>query len=499
MRKSAFWWIHGTVLAHFHHQSAAVLPSMRFECGERSRFDSSCASKKICKSCRSESEEAEGEGPFCAPASRFFTPVPQLVRSADTSADRTCQPELHHRHFHFPAFHQRTRLYKGVIILLGTINNSTNMADTERPRTPPRRAPASAASAKSPITPEQVRRMEESRLRAKALRNQQDVRLAPSRPSPTSTTLAAGQKRPHAAITRDTPASSRDARNSVPSSNNGLASAPDDGIRAARKFQKYVEYDFSKMTDTKGGFMTADDDPYNKALHAPDPDGKPANMTLREWEHKQLQRKLQNAKAGPYEPGLSALDGRNAKKCRECGSLEIDWNWDEMLHTQVCHTCKEKLPEKYSLLTKTEAKEDYLLTDPELKDASLLPHIKKPNPHKSTWNDMMLFLRYQVEEYAFSDQKWGSAEGLDAEYQRRTQETKDRKEKKFRNKLNELKKRTRVDAYKKARSGGGGEFGDTIGKGQHEHEWGRSVEDPETGMTKKACVECGMEVEELEF
>lgn len=373
------------------------------------------------------------------------------------------------------------------------------MADTERPRTPPRRAPASAASAKSPITPEQVRRMEESRLRAKALRNQQDVRLAPSRPSPTSTTLVAGQKRPHAAITRDTPASSRDARNSVPSSNNGLASAPDDGIRAARKFQKYVEYDFSKMTDTKGGFMTVDDDPYNKALHAPDPDGKPANMTLREWEHKQLQRKLQNAKAGPYEPGLSALDGRNAKKCRECGSLEIDWNWDEMLHTQVCHTCKEKLPEKYSLLTKTEAKEDYLLTDPELKDASLLPHIKKPNPHKSTWNDMMLFLRYQVEEYAFSDQKWGSAEGLDAEYQRRTQETKDRKEKKFRNKLNELKKRTRVDAYKKARSGGGGEFGDTIGKGQHEHEWGRSVEDPETGMTKKACVECGMEVEELEF
>lgn len=93
MRKSAFWWIHGIVLAHFHHQSAAVLPSMRFERGERSPFDSSCASKKTCKSCRSESEEAEGEGPFCAPASRFFTPVPQLVRSADTSADRTWQPE----------------------------------------------------------------------------------------------------------------------------------------------------------------------------------------------------------------------------------------------------------------------------------------------------------------------------------------------------------------------------------------------------------------------
>lgn len=124
-RKSAFWWIYGIVLAHFHHQSAAVLPSMRFERGERSQFDSSCASKKTCKSCRSESEEAEGEGPFCAPASRFFTPVPRLVRSADTSADRTCQPELHHRHFHCPAFHQRTRLYKGVITSYCSVRSTT--------------------------------------------------------------------------------------------------------------------------------------------------------------------------------------------------------------------------------------------------------------------------------------------------------------------------------------------------------------------------------------
>lgn len=45
-RKPALWWIHGIVLARFHHQGAAVLPSMRFERGQRSRFDSSCASKR---------------------------------------------------------------------------------------------------------------------------------------------------------------------------------------------------------------------------------------------------------------------------------------------------------------------------------------------------------------------------------------------------------------------------------------------------------------------
>lgn len=252
------------------------------------------------------------------------------------------------------------------------------------------------------------------------------------------------------------------------------------------------------MTDTKGGFLTQEDDPYNKALHTPNQEEKPANMTLKEWERTQLVRKLREQKAGPYEPGLSVLK-TGAKKCRECGSLEIDWTWEEVLHCQVCNACKDKLPEKYSLLTKTEAKEDYLLTDPELRDEGLLPHLEKPNPHKATWNNMMLYVRYQVEEYAFSEKKWGSAEALDEEFERRARETKERKEKKFRNKLQDLKKRTRVDAYKRSRKGGGGEFGDTIGNGRHEHEWGRSAENPETGISVKSCVDCGMEVEELEF
>lgn len=256
------------------------------------------------------------------------------------------------------------------------------------------------------------------------------------------------------------------------------------------------------MTDTKGGFLTADDDPFNRALHTPNQDEKPANMTLKEWERTQLLKKLREQKAGPYEPGINALGKAEAatKKCHECGSLEIDWKWDEIFGCQVCNSCKEKVPEKYSLLTKTEAKEDYLLTDPELRDEKLLPHLEKPNPHKSTWNNMMLFLRYQVEEYAFSDKKWGSAAALDEEFAKRQAETKRRKEAKFKSKLNELKKRTRVDAYKRSKAGiAGGTFGDKIVGGKHEHEWGRPVDNPETGIPVKTCVECGMEVEELEF
>jgi len=373
------------------------------------------------------------------------------------------------------------------------------MAGTERPTTPPR-APAPNTTA---ITPEQVRRMEEARLKAKALRSQhQNQNQNQSRPSTRSQNAPkiAGQKRPAPTAV---PSTIRDARGD---SNSSTAQSNDTSIRPARKFQKFVDYDFSKMTDTKGGFMSHEDDPTNRTLHSAgggadansSSGNKPPGMSLREWESQQLRKKLRDRREGPFEPGLSVLNS-DKKKCRECGSLEIDWQFDEALKTQVCHTCKEKMPEKYSLLTKTEAKEDYLLTDPELRDESLLPRMTKPNPHKSTWNDMMLFMRFQVEEYAFSDKKWGSAEKLDEEFERRLKETKERKEKKFKNKLNELKKRTRVDAYKKGRAGGGGEFGDQLGNVKHEHEWGRSVENPETGMSKRSCIECGMEVEELEF
>lgn len=127
------------------------------------------------------------------------------------------------------------------------------------------------------------------------------------------------------------------------------------------------------MTDTKGGFLSTEDDPHNYALGAarkPDEgeEQRPKHMTVQEWERLQLIRNLKRNKTGPYEPGLSVLDDPETRKpCRECGSLEIDWVWDEVFHICVCNKCKEKMPEKYSLLTKTECKEDYLLTDREFR------------------------------------------------------------------------------------------------------------------------------------
>lgn len=278
------------------------------------------------------------------------------------------------------------------------------------------------------------------------------------------------------------------------------------------------------MTDTKGGFLNAEDDPWNKAMSGSatsggnkpgQPDGppgeeKPKGMTAAEWERFQILKKLRRQKAGPFEPGLSVLeDEKDRKRCRECGNMEIDFVWEEVFGCAVCGKCKEAKPEKYSLLTKTECREDYLLTDPELRDEELLPHLSRPNPHKSHWHDMMLFLRYQVEDYAFT-KKWGSSGALDEEFERREADKKQRKEAKFKSKLLDLKKRTRTDAYRRehgklgigagtGRKSGTAKFGDTVGSGgKHVHEWGRIIEN-EAGMSVKTCTTCGMEVEELEF
>ncbi|KAK8199750.1 XPA protein C-terminus-domain-containing protein [Phyllosticta capitalensis] len=380
------------------------------------------------------------------------------------------------------------------------------MSDNNRASTPPR----PTATGNTPLTPEQVRRLEINRLKAKALRDQPASSSQPP-------------KRPHSAISQTTATSRnhRDARTPGAQPGGMAQPADDEHIRPAAKYRKsaYIEYDLSAMTDTKGGFLSATDDPHNKALHGSnrgkDEEEKPAHMTLEEWQRHRLLQKLRATKSGPFEPGISVLDkdegGAGKSKqlvCRECGTPEIDWTFQTTFNLLVCNRCKEEHPDKYSLLTKTEAREDYLLTDPELRDEELLPRMERPNPHKASFHSMQLFARCQVEEYAFSARKWGSPEALDAEFERREVQKKERKERKWKNKLEDLKKRTRVDAYRRQKaaglaSGDGREaqFGDKV-KGRfdkHEHEWGRAVEDAETGAVKKTCIECGMQVEELEF
>jgi DNA-repair protein complementing XP-A cells len=60
---------------------------------------------------------------------------------------------------------------------------------------------------------------------------------------------------------------------------------------------------------------------------------------------------------------------------------------------------------------------------------------------------MMLFARYQVEDFAWK--KWGSSEALDAEYERRAEDKRKKKNKKFEQGLRDLRRKTREGVWQR--------------------------------------------------
>lgn len=228
----------------------------------------------------------------------------------------------------------------------------------------------------------------------------------------------------------------------------------------------YIEFDLSKLHNSKGGFLIDDEDPAAS---------RKTMDELRKEKEREKQRMRDYA-----EPGIS-LDLQTRPTCESCGSPEIiDHPFKRVFGILVCKKCEREKPELYSLLTKTEVKEDYLLTDAELKDEELLPHLLKANPHKATYSNMMLFCRKQVEEFAFGPGKWGSEAGLDAEFERREEEKAKKRGKKFQQGLADLRKRTRDNVWQRRKDE------------EHVHEW---EEAEERGKAVQRCTQCGYAVE----
>ena len=185
-------------------------------------------------------------------------------------------------------------------------------------------------------------------------------------------------------------------------------------------------------------------------------------------------------------PPVDLAEQENNIKCRHCQSLSVDTELLKHFQYTVCRECKQARPEMYSMLTKTEVRQDYLLTDEELRDETKIPCMSKPNPLKSTYAHMKLYLRDQVEQFAFA--KWGSAEGLDAEFERRQLLKSEQSDKKRQKKISELRKRTRTSVWSANTAM------DKLQAAQHKHDFIDSGD----GDGKKTC-ECGMVVEEEEF
>jgi len=78
--------------------------------------------------------------------------------------------------------------------------------------------------------------------------------------------------------------------------------------------------------------------------------------------------------------------------CVDCGAKGVELNYYRWFNVKTCKSCRTSLL-KYSLVTKTEAQDDYLLTDFDLKKISF---IERPNPRNARFHDMKLYLLGEV-------------------------------------------------------------------------------------------------------
>ncbi|KAI8613179.1 XPA protein C-terminus-domain-containing protein, partial [Chytriomyces sp. MP71] len=227
---------------------------------------------------------------------------------------------------------------------------------------------------------------------------------------------------------------------------------------------EYCEFNLSTMHDTRGGFIVDDSATDDLA-------------TVQQQHQSNHQQDQQGANDFTRAP-VSTLPPDALCREQTCKSIDIHPDYHKHYAVLVCRKCAQD-PDKasaYALLTKTECREDYLLTESELRDTARLPHWMKKNPHKDTYANMLLYLRAQVE--AFAIEKWGSLEKLDEEFARREETKGQRKKKKFETKLVELRKKTLTSTWRRVEKVHVHEFGDKVGKGG--------------GMFEQTCETCGL-------
>merc|ERR1712158_75835 len=103
--------------------------------------------------------------------------------------------------------------------------------------------------------------------------------------------------------------------------------------------------------------------------------------------------------------------------CNECDEEKFaDSFLFRTFDLEVCDKCKDTEKDgKHELITKTDAKNEFLLKDIEFEREPTLKFLTRKNPHNQRWGDMKLFLRLQVEERAL--EIWETEENLEKEHE----------------------------------------------------------------------------------
>lgn len=181
--------------------------------------------------------------------------------------------------------------------------------------------------------------------------------------------------------------------------------------------------------------------------------------------------------------------------CDECQTTFLTSYLHKHFNEPICDTCREKYSIndeqdditdeqaiRYSLITRTSAKEKYLLTDYDLdKREPILKCIEKKNPHNRRWGVMRLYLRCQIQR--LSDQiHEGKTEEKVLEREEKKSEN---KRKKYEKQVEQLRLDVRSSLLTKRM------------KTNHEHVYDeKNIKyDEEKDSYTKTCIECGYKYE----
>ncbi|XP_078253063.1 DNA repair protein complementing XP-A cells [Rhinoraja longicauda] len=162
--------------------------------------------------------------------------------------------------------------------------------------------------------------------------------------------------------------------------------------------------------------------------------------------------------------------------CEECGKEFMDSFLSSRFDLPVCDNCRDN-EEKHKLITRTDAKQEFLLKDCDLDQRTpALKFTLRKNPHNIQWGEMKLYLRLQIVKRSL--EVWGSEEALQQAKETRQENREKTKQKKFDKKVKELRRTVRSSLWKKESA-------------SHQHEYGPEVYLEEEDEYKKTCATCG--------
>lgn len=164
--------------------------------------------------------------------------------------------------------------------------------------------------------------------------------------------------------------------------------------------------------------------------------------------------------------------------CTECQKEFMDSYFYSKFEEAICDTCRSSdvNEDKYTLITRTEAKKKYLLKDEDFdKREPALKFMLRRNPHNPRWGEMKLYLECQVIKR--SHEVWKSDEKLEEARQDRVDNREKVKQKKFDKKVKDLRLAVRSSLLKKDSS-------------KHEHDFGPEQYNEVDDMYLKSCKTC---------